>query len=132
MDEFRIKSCSSDIELLLSQIQNDYFVAEIASSHMKAVRKVWAYTDSYDFADLVEWMASQDRPWEGTQYWESWGGEFKFSCECNSLGQVTFEIELNHFGVAEEWSVKTQILSEFGHLPILAKSARKFFGESPS
>ena len=132
MDEFRIKSCSSEIELLLSQKQNDYFVAEIISSHMKAVRKVWAYTDSYSFADLMEWMAVQDRPWEDTQYWESWEGEFKLSSTCNSLGQVTFEIELNHFGAAEEWLIKTQIFSEFGYLPILSKSARKFFGESPS
>jgi Family of unknown function (DUF6228) len=131
MDEFRIKSCSSDTELLFTHTNSDYFVAEIASSHIKAVREIWAYTDSYSFADLIEWMASQEHPWKGAQYWESLEGEFKFSATCNSLGQVTFEVGLNHCGITEEWSIKTQICSEFGSLPILAKSARKFFGESP-
>ena len=132
MTDFRIKSTSSDLELLLTDIKGDYFVANITSNHLRVVREVWAYTDAHGFADLFEWLAFQKKPWDKKQSWESLEGEFKFSAACNSLGKITFELELQNQGCAEEWEIKTQITSEFGQLPILAKRARRFFGESPS
>jgi Family of unknown function (DUF6228) len=131
MKEFRIKSSLSDVELRLFNIQGDYFTVEIVSGSMKAIREVWAYTDAYTFADLIEALASHDRPWEGSECWESLEGEFKFSATCTKLGQVMFEIELSQSGNAEFWLIKSQIRSDFGTLPILARSARVFFGNTP-
>jgi len=130
--EFRIKSSHTDLELILSDIKGDYFIARISSKHMKITREVWAYADAYGFAELFEWLASQEKPWNEKQSWESLEGEFKFSAMCSSLGVITFEVEFNHYGCAEEWQAKTQLSSEFGQLPALAKQAREFFGESPS
>ena len=132
MSEFRIKSSDSDLELILSDIQGDYFKARIASKHLNTIREVWAYTDAYGFADMMKILSSYEKPWTDIKRWESIEGEFKISAACNRLGKVTFEIELSNYGGAEEWAVKTQLNSELGQLPRIAKSARAFFGASPS
>ena len=132
MKEFRIKSYDSDLELILSDIKGDYFKARIVSNHINSVREVYAYTDSYGFADMMESLASHEKGWQDERQWETIEGEFKVSAACSKLGKVTFEIELSHYGCSEEWILKTQLNSELGQLPKLAKSARAFFGESPS
>ena len=132
MTKFQIKSSDTDLMLILSDINGDYFKAQLVSSRLNAMREVWAYTDAYGFADLLEQLASREKPWEGEEIWQSIEGEFKFSASCNHVGKVKFRVELNHIGHAEEWEAKTEINSEFGQLPHLAKSAREFFGESPS
>lgn len=132
MSEFRIKSVESDLEMILSDIKGDYFKVRVVSAHLNAIREVWAYTDASGLADFMEHLASHEKPWAGTEHWESLEGEFKFSAKCSLLGRVTFEIELSHEGCAEEWLVRTQLSSELGQLPKLAKSARAFFGEAPS
>lgn len=132
MKEFRVKSSISDVELRLTHTQGDYFTAEIMSDSIRAVREVWAYTDAYMMADLLEWIASQEKPWDGSKYWESIEGEFKFTAQCTNLGHVIFGIELNQYNATEQWSIDADIRSDFGSLPLLAKAARKFFGDSPN
>ena len=132
MNEFRIKSVDTDLELILSDIKGEYFKVRLVSGHINVVREVWAYTDAYGFADLMEHLATYEKPWLEAQRWESIEGEFKFSATCSKLGKVTFELEFCHYGCSEEWQVKTQLNSELGQLPKLAKSAKKFFGKSPS
>ena len=122
-------SSLSELELRLFNSQGDYFSVEIISPSINAVREVWAYTDAYTLADLLEALASQDKPWESSESWESLEGEFKFGATCTKLGQVIFEIELNQVESAEEWCIKTQVRSDFGALPMIAKLARSFFGE---
>ena len=132
MNEFRIKSSDTDLALILSDINGDYFKAKLVSAHLNAMREVWAYTDAYGFADLLEYLASKEKPWEGEETWQSIEGEFKLSASCDHVGKIKFRINLNHLGHTEEWEAKTEINSEFGQLPHLAKKAREFFGESPS
>jgi hypothetical protein len=132
MNEFRIKSSYSDLELILSDFQGEYFKARIASDHINSVHEVYAYTDAYGFADMMESLASQEKGWAYIRRWETIEGEFKVSVKCSKLGQVTFEIELSNYGPSEEWLVKTQLNTELGQMPRLAKSARAFLGESPS
>lgn len=132
MKEFRIKSSDSDLELILSDIKDDYFKARIVSNHINSVREVYAYTDAYGFADMMESLASHEKGWPDKQRWETLEGEFKVYATCSKLGKVTFEIELSHYGCSEEWILNTQLNTELGQLPRLAKSARAFFGKSPS
>lgn len=132
MTEFRIVSSETKATLLFTGIKGDYFRVALESGPVNASRDVWAYTDAHGLADLFEWMASQSKPWSGTEGWESIEGEFKVYASCSVLGAVTFNIELNHLGIAEEWRVASRIKSEFGQLPSLAIKARSFFGPSPS
>jgi hypothetical protein len=131
MSEFKIKSVVSDLELVLDDVKGDYFKARIISSHINAVRDVYVYTDAYGILNLMELLASYDKPWSGKKRWEAIEGEFKISATCTKLGKVTFEVELSHCDCAEEWLVTTQINSEFGQLPMLAKAARNLLGELP-
>lgn len=131
MSKFIIKSSTSDLKLEFSDIEGDYFTVTLKSFYLNSMLTVFAYTDSYAFADLMEHLACQKQPWQGEKSWESIEGEFKFIATCNALGQVTFEASLSNFDCAEKWSVKTNLLSEFGQLEQLAKSARTFFGKGP-
>jgi len=131
MCEFKIKSTDTDLEVVFSNKEDDYFTVKIYSNHLMGVQRVWGYTDAYTFANLFEWIASQKKPWNEKQTWESIEGEFKFSATCSLVGKVKFEIELNENDSSEQWKIKTQVSSEFGQLPTLAKQSRKFFGKSP-
>lgn len=116
MSEFRIKSSETEATLLFSGIRGDYFTVTLSSGPVNATRDVWAYTDAYGLAGLFEWLASQSKPWSKTEGWESIEGELKIYVNCSTLGEITFDVEMNHFGVAEEWRVSSQIKSEFGQL----------------
>jgi hypothetical protein len=129
MKEFCIDSVDSDLKLILNDLKGDYFTVHLVSNHLTVVREIYAYTRPCSFPDLMESLAIYEKPWTGVKRWESLEGEFKFSASCNIRGNVTFEIELVHYGIAEEWLVKTQLNTEFGQLPKLAKAARSFFGD---
>lgn len=132
MQEFRVQSSETEAELLFFGVNGDNFSVAFSSGTVNCQREVWAYTDAYGLADLFEWMASQSKPWKTSEGWESIEGEFKLYASCNVRGNITFDLELNHLGCTEEWRVKSQLKSEFGQLPSLAKKARAFFGPSPS
>lgn len=128
MNEFKIKSVDSDLELTIGELKEDFFTARVVSGHLNAEREVYAYTDAYGFGHFLEKLAAYEKPWLQAERWESLEGEFKIYATCSKLGHVTFELELSHVGCSEEWLVKTQLNSELGQLPKLAKSARAFFG----
>jgi len=132
MNKFIIKSVESDLKLILSDMQGEYFKVQLESERINAIHEVWAYTDAYEFSGFMNDLAAQDKPWSGVKSWGSIENDFVLSAKCSSLGQVTFEVELSKFGSSEEWQVKTHIVSEFGQLPNLAKSAKAFFGASLS
>lgn len=132
MQEFRVQSSETEAELIFFGVNGDNFSVAFSSGTVNCQREVWAYTDAHGLADLFEWMASQSKPWRTLEGWESIEGEFKFYVSCNARGNIIFDMEMNHLGGVEEWRVKTQLKSEFGLLPSLAKKARAFFGPSPS
>lgn len=77
-------------------------------------------------------LSSYEKPWTDIKRWESIDGEFKISAACSRLGKVTFELELSHYGFSEEWAVKTQLNSETGQLPRIAKSAQASLVQRPA
>lgn len=105
MSDFRIESSETDATLLFTWIRGDYFTVCLSSGPVNASRDVWAYTDEHGLADLFEWMASQSKPWGAAEGWESIEGKFKIYASCSTLGTVTFDIQMNHLGVSEEWGV---------------------------
>ena len=131
MSEFTIKSNNSDLCLRLTNVKGDYFTAQVISNRLSAHISVWAYSDSYGFADFFDWLAIQDKPWDGEQCWQSLEGEFKVAATCSSLGVIMFKVYFEHFGDDEDWKIETEIRSEMGQMPELARTARIFFGKSP-
>lgn len=132
MKTFTIKSNASDLALEFSDIESESFTVRLESNHISASRKVYDYPDIHRFPDLLERLALHDKPWDGEISWESLEGEFKFSASCSSLGSVTFRVMLNSYFGGEDWNVETIILSEMGQLQVFARSARLFFGATPS
>ena len=132
MKTFTIKSNVSDLALEFSDIESESFTVRLKSNHISASRKVYDYPDIHRFPDLLERLALHDKPWDGEISWESLEGEFKFSASCSSLGSVTFRVMLNSYFGGEDWNVETIILSEMGQLQVFARSARLFFGATPS
>lgn len=130
MNSFSIKSNVSDLALEFSNVKGDDFTVKLVSSHISANREVYAYTDSYTLADLLEWLARHEKPWLGEEHWESLEGEFKLYASCSSLGTVKFRVILNSYYGGEDWNIETILLSEMGQLPVFARSARLFFGPS--
>lgn len=131
MSEFIIKSNDSDLLLRLSDIKDDFFTAEIISNRLTAKISVYGYCPhSYSFADFFERLASQDKPWETEQCWESLEGEFKLAATCSSLGAVIFTVNFNQNG-GEDWNIETEIRSDLGQIPELARTGRLFFSQSP-
>src|SRR5690606_41495342 len=130
MSDFQIRSSETEATLLFSGIRGDYFTV-VLSGPVNASRDVWAYTDSHGLADLFAWMASQSKPWNGSEGWESIEGGLKISASCTMLGAVTFDIEMKHLGIAEEWRGFTQIQSGIGQVPSIATEARSAFGPAP-
>lgn len=50
---FSIRSTESDAELVFLSHRGDYFDIELRSRQLSAAREVWAYTDAYGLADLL-------------------------------------------------------------------------------
>jgi hypothetical protein len=133
MTAFTIKSTKSDLKLVLSDIEGDYFTARLESSYLNAILRVYSYhysSNAEGFAGFMERLGEENIPWEESKNWESLEGEFKVSAVCSPLGVVTFEVNFRYFDGAENWEAKTSLMSELGLLPGLAKSAKTFFGES--
>lgn len=134
MCEFIIKSANSDLILKLSEKNDQGYTVSLQSQHLYAVREVYAYgyaaCASYGLADLIENLALQEQPWNDEKSWESLEWEFKLIATCSALGHVTFKIILSKEpDSGEDWSVKADLLYEFGQLKELSKAARMFFGE---
>lgn len=128
---FAIKSTESDLKLVLSELNGEFFTSRLVSEHLSALRVVCTYTDSHGLANLLERVSKREKPWDGEEYWEGIEGDFRLSVSCSSLGVITFMIRLTHYGIGENWKVETELKSEMGQLPEIARSARVFFGPSP-
>ncbi|UUD63571.1 hypothetical protein D16iCDA_18110 [Pseudomonas seleniipraecipitans] len=127
---FAIHSTESGNTLIFDDVQGDYFSACFSSSAQSVKREVWAYTDAYGLANLFEYLASHELPWQTSEKWESIEGEFMLEATCNSRGIVNFKVSISNLGITEPWKFEGNVCTELGQLPALAKSARQFFGVS--
>jgi hypothetical protein len=125
---FSLKSNASDRELVFSSPRPDYFVVELRGRALGVTREVYAYTDAHGLSAFFAKLAACERPWVGTQRWDSLEGEFSLSAACTALGQVSFTVRIRDMlGGPEEWEVSAKIASELGALPAVAANARQFF-----
>ena len=125
---FSLKSNASDRELVFSSPRPDYFVVELRGRALEVTREVYAYTDARGLSEFFAKLAIFERPWVGTQRWESLEGEFSISAACSALGQVSFSIRIRDMlGGPEEWEVSAQLATELGALQAVAVDAGLFF-----
>jgi hypothetical protein len=61
---FAIRSTESGNTLIFDDVQGDYFSVCFNSSDQSVKREVWAYTDAYGLANLFEYLASYELPWQ--------------------------------------------------------------------
>jgi len=127
---FSITSSSSNSELVFSEPRKDYFTVEFKCGEVQAIRKVYAYSPHRpSIGALFARIASQDRPWEGAEYWESLEGEFSLSATCSHLGAVTFSISIHSRPDArDKWRISVTLSVGLGQLPAIGASATQFFG----
>ena len=71
---FSLKSNTSDRELVFSSPRPDYFVVELRGRALGVTREVYAYTDAQGLSTFFAELAACERPWVGTQRWDSLEG----------------------------------------------------------
>jgi hypothetical protein len=128
-DSIVIASVKSPLTLTISEIKGESFYVSIDSPFLSASRGVYSYPDPKGISNLLQEIASNEKPWEGEVIWESLEGEFRLGALCSSLGSVTFAIRLRQFSGEEDWNVETELVSELGQLPKIATDARRLFEE---
>jgi hypothetical protein len=124
-DLFSIHSVSSDREFIFSNRDGEFFNFELKDHEISAAIKVSTYTDDNGLNNLFKELSSFEKPWQGTRSWRSLEGEFELTVSCATLGQVTFVATLHSY--PGNWQVQTEIETELGQLPQIAKKANMFF-----
>ena len=127
-EPFSIKSTHSDRELVFSEYDGDYFLAELKGG-INAVISV--YSNTLHTHDLSHWfneLSTNSAPWENELSWESLEGEFKIFAKCTALSHIQFTVALSDMlGAPEEAHVQAGIETELGELTEISKAASKFF-----
>lgn len=127
---FSIKSNASDRELAFFAARPDYFTVELRGSDVRAAKEVY---DARGLAELFAKLASFERPWKGSEAWESLEGEFSITATCSTLGEVRFSIRMRDMLAEHEpWEVSARVVSELGQLPDIAAHAKVFFDAAAS
>lgn len=124
----RLKSSTSDKELVFSAPERDYFV-EFRGYDVRAIRRVYAYSPhSPGLAELFARIASRNGPFAGTESWESLEGEFSLSIACSQPGVVTLLISMRSRPEApDEWRISETLTVDLGQLSAFATRAKQFF-----
>jgi hypothetical protein len=81
-------------------------------------------------AALFNQVAEEWSGWKGEKGWGAIEGEFNLSATCDSLGHVTFVVELNPNGHPPCWSANLSLVVDAGQLEGLSNAAKLFFNES--
>lgn len=81
-------------------------------------------------AALFKQVAEEWSGWKGEKGWGAIEGEFNLSATCDSLGHVTFVVELNPNGYPPCWSANLSLVVDAGQLEELSNDAKLFFDES--
>ena len=120
-----IHSVSSDRAFIFSNRNGEFFNFELKSVEVSAALRVSTYTDDHGLTNFFKELTGFEKPWQGTRSWRSLEGEFEIHASCATLGQVTFEVNLQSY--PGNWKVQAEIETELGQLTQIAKNAEIFF-----
>ena len=126
-DPFEIKSVRSDMALVFSGWDGDYFTVELHGGEVSAVRRVWGYTDCQSLVGLLWHLAKQQRGWNDPAIWSSIESDLALEFRSDVVGHVFVHVTMSHRRGVEDWRVSVEIETELGQLPSIAQSATRFF-----
>jgi hypothetical protein len=121
---FRIKSVDDGTVFELGPYDNDYFLASVSATGIRAQARVGRYM-AQRLDDLFAYLAANWKGWTGERTWESLEGELRLAATCDRTGHVRINIHL-HDGAPALWKVNTSVMVEAGQLERLAEEAVAF------
>ena len=111
MNSLLLKSSNSDVTVVFSDVDGDYFRVAVSAHDHSAARSVYAYTDAHGIARLFAEAARDWRDWNVVKSWES------------VLG---IRIRSNP-GRPDEWELKADLGLDAGQLETIAREAEGVF-----
>lgn len=128
---FVIKSNTSDRELVLQNLDGDYFEVELKGSKINVSTSIYAYMNAQSIYNLFEELASLEKPWLDEKKWESIEGDFSLRFTCDVLGHVLLQINIwMQQGHPEAAYISVGLSTEFGMLPSIGRDAQRFFSQT--
>lgn len=127
MNEVVIKSADTAAQLVLSNIEGDYFTAAYKSHDVFLSRRVWGYTDCDLLVDLFAYMAKEWKGWDGEIEWASIEQEFSITCTSDQKGHIAVKLKFFQYEGAEPWDVQVTLNLESGLMEKASKNVKAFF-----
>lgn len=127
MNEVVIKSADTAAQLVLSNIEGDYFTAAYKSHGIVVSKRVWGYTDCDLLVDLFMYMAKEWKGWKGEIEWVSIEQEFSITCTSDQKGHVAVKLKFSQHEGAEPWDAQVTLSLESGVMEKVSKDLKKFF-----
>ncbi|BAP78356.1 hypothetical protein MT1_1179 [Pseudomonas sp. MT-1] len=129
MNEVIIKSADTAAQLVLSDIEGDYFTATYKSNDIFVSRRVWGYTDCNLLVDLFSYMAKEWKGWDGEINWASIEQELSITCTSDQKGHIEVKLKLSKYEDAEPWEAQVVLNLESGVMEKASKDVKAFFHE---
>lgn len=127
MNEVVIKSADTAAQLVLSNIEGDYFTASYKSPDIFVSRRVWGYTDCELLVDLFLYMAKEWKGWDGEINWVSIEQELSVTCTSDQKGHIAVKLKFSQYEGAEPWEAQVILNLESGLMEKASKDINKFF-----
>ena len=127
MNEVVIKSADTAAQLVLSNIEGDYFTVAYKSHDVFLSRRVWGYTDCDLLVDLFAYMAKEWKGWDGEIEWASIEQEFSIKCTSDQKGHIAVKLKFSQYEGAEPWDAQVTLNLESGLMEKASKNVKAFF-----
>src|SRR3990167_3321506 len=127
MNEVVIKSADTAAQLVLSNIDGDYFTAAYKSHDVFFSRRVWGYTDCDLLVDLFAYLAKEWKGWSGEIEWVSIEQEFAITCASDQKGHIAVKLKFSQYEGAEPWDAQVTLNLESGLMEKASKNVEALF-----
>ncbi|TWI46328.1 hypothetical protein IQ22_04479 [Pseudomonas duriflava] len=127
MNEVIIKSADTAAQLVLSNIEDDYFTAAYKSHDVFFFKRVWGYTDCNLLVDLFAYMAKEWKGWDGEINWASIEQELSITCTSDKKGHIAVKLMFSQYEGAEPWEAQVVLNLESGVMEKASKDIKAFF-----
>lgn len=132
IDSVIIKSSNGNAEIEFSEREelfradgSEYYRVTFRNNELTASTRIYAFHPFGEFCwQYFENLASSWRGWNGKKEWNSLESDFSISAECDSVGHIFLEFNLNS---SNNWSAQINVNLDAGQLKDIAGNVKKFF-----
>ena len=118
-----IQSESSGV-LRLGPRYGEYLDLELEHHSLRASTKIYLYEDNVSLLSFFEGLSQRWQGWDDIKTWSSVEGDLKLSSSIDSLGHVSFGLDMANTVISPGWLIKTTLVVDAGSLALLAQQAR--------